>query len=126
MSDYVATGIRIGGADTLSVATILFVVLYLSSDQNYIILYTLHLDIPRYSGVDRLRKIPSLKGIRISYKVRYALFYFSHLLSFFKTHDVSKAGSASIIMMNAKGKGVKPNVSGPLWGTNLCPTGPDG
>jgi len=50
------------------------------------------------------------------------------LLSFVfpKTYDVSKAGSASIFVMNAKEKGVKTNVSGPLRGINLGPTGPAG
>lgn len=46
LSDKVATGLRIGGADTLSTATTIFVVIYLSSDQSYTILSILNLDIP--------------------------------------------------------------------------------
>jgi hypothetical protein len=46
LSDTVATGIRIGGAEKLSPVTIVFVVLDLSSDQNNTILSTLNLDIP--------------------------------------------------------------------------------
>jgi hypothetical protein len=116
---------RISGADRLPVVTIVFIVLYLFSDQNYTILSILKSNIPRYSDVDSMRKIPTPVTIISSCKRQKYIILFSRFLCF-TTRDVSKAGSVSIICTNAERKDVKTNVSDPLGRTNLCPTVPAG